>query len=218
MSLRVSFVVIIERMKKLILILPLAVLLLSAGDLLAQRPSDRRWEVDFSLGGQSMLARTVGIREKASSYSTSLKEIYAPYYSDVSSGTVFCLSAFRSLKPWFEAGVDTGFDRIIATRFDPVTERETGLVAWNVIPLMGGFKAFYFNDFRYTSIYAGLSLGASFTFGRDTGIPFSDIRFAGEVIPFGFRIGPENGHWRLVVETVAGTRLCGGRVGVGYRI
>lgn len=211
-------VIIIERMKKLILTLSLAApLLLSAGDLLAQSPSSRKWEVDFSLGGQSLLSQTVGIRQKASSYSTSLKDIYAPYYSDVSSGTVFCLSAYRSLKSWLEVGVDTGFDRIIATRYDPVTERETGLVEWNVIPLMGGVKAFYFRDFRYTSIYAGLSLGASFTLGRDTGVPFSDIRFAGELIPFGFRIGPENGRWRFVVETVAGSRLAGGRVGVGYR-
>lgn len=203
-------------MKKL-LIAVTALLLSLSGDLFAQSPRGRLWEVDFTLGGPGTLAETMGIREKASSYSTSLKEIYAPYYSALSSGTVFGLSAYRALRPWFEVGVETGFDRIIATRFDPVTDRETGQLEWNSIPVMGGFKAFYFQDFRYSALYGGISLGASFSFGKDTGVPVSDIRFAGECVPLGVRIGPEDGRWRMVMELVIGSRLCGGRIGVGYR-
>lgn len=183
---------------------------------LSAQTKGRDWIVSLGIGYDSMLPQVEGLRAKPEVMSSTLSEIYAPYYSNVASGFVFGASLYHRLGRVWELGVGTSYDRVIATRFDPVTDRETGLVTVNAVSLLPGLRLTFMDDGRFVRFYGGIAAGASFHFGSDTGEPFSRVRFSGEVVLAGLRLGRQDSRWRGVMELVVGSEISGVRVGAGY--
>ena len=168
----------------------------------------------FTIGGPGTTRWSDLFPSDYSNYT--LAGIYGPKYSEethapvLSAGSDFILG--RRIGLYF----DLAWTSLGATKLDGVLEDELGKCSVNLFYALPGIKVYWANKARF-KLYSGVGIGAMGTLVNDCGDTSFDIGLASELIPLGFRFRllDDRGFYFLM-DSLAGRRISGVRVGVGY--
>ncbi len=198
-------------MKKLFFILALSFgLCIAAG---AQTTGDGIG-FSFSMGGPGDTRWSDLFPSDYSNYT--LAGIYGPKYSDESYSPVLSVGSDFILGRRIGLYFDLAWTALSATKLDGVLEDELGKCSVNLFYALPGIKFYWSNKPRF-KLYSGAGIGAMGTLVNDCGNSRFDIGLASELIPLGFRFRllDDKGFY-FHMDSMAGRRIGGVRVGVGY--
>ena len=145
-----------------------------------------------------------------------LAGIYGPKYSDETYSPVLSVGSDFILGRRLGLYFDLAWTMLSATKVDGVLGDEIGRCSVNAFYALPGIKLYWANKPRF-KLYSGVGFGASGTLVNDCGDSRFDIDLASELIPLGFRfrVLDDKGFF-FYMDSMAGRRISGVRVGVGY--
>lgn len=150
-------------------------------------------------------------------YYNDVKDLYSyyePFFDGCEFGPVITLDYSRYLTGRFKLGGSLGFGQVWSEKRKFNSSESLGKKTISDCSAMGQMKYVFLNTSIF-KMYAGVAAGAALRYVDDTGSTSSTLRPAFEAIPLGFMWTDHSVYG--IVESAFGTRMMGGRIGLGVR-